>query len=255
MTRLPGWTDPTFFVLAALLTAGPAAAQSWPVHSLDRPRPPQVNPGPEQPPLPPPSDAIVLFAGNDLHDWESTDSVSGPAAWKVENGYMEVVKGAGAIETRRRFGSIQLHVEWSTPTPPEGTGQDRGNSGVFLMGQYEIQVLDSWQNITYADGQAAAMYGQVPPLVNVSRPPGQWQTYDIVFHRPRFRADGSVERPATVTVFHNGVLVHDHDAFRGQTVHGREATYQPHPDTGPLLLQDHGHPVRYRNIWARELAD
>jgi hypothetical protein len=226
----------------------------WPPNSPDRPKPPVVTPAPEQPPLPPPSDAVVLFDGTSLAEWQSADAAGGPAKWAVRDGYMEVVAGAGNIMTKRGFGSVQLHLEWRAPLPAAGEGQERGNSGVFLMSHYEIQVLDSYHNDTYADGQAGAIYGQTPPLVNASRPPGQWQTYDIVFHRPVFGPDGSVVRPASVTVFHNGVLVHDNDAITGWTVHNRVATYRPHPDRLPLLLQDHGHPVRYRNIWVRELA-
>jgi hypothetical protein len=171
----------------------------------------------------------------------------------VAEGYLEVVGGAGSIATRRAFGDVQLHVEWATPSPPRGEGQERGNSGVFLMGRYEIQVLDSYRNDTYADGQAAALYGQAPPLVNASRPPGEWQTYDVVFRRPRFGPDGALLQPARVTVFHNGVLVHDNVGFTGRTAHGRKATYEPHEDRLPLVLQDHGDPVRFRNIWVREL--
>ena len=207
-----------------------------------------------QPPVPPPSDAIVLFDGTSLAEWQSADPAGGPANWLVQDGYMEVVAGTGNIMSRRAFGSVQLHIEWRAPLPAHGEGQDRGNSGVFLMSHYEIQVLDSYHNDTYADGQAAAIYGQTPPLVNASRPPGTWQTYDIVFHRPVFGPDGAVVRPASVTMLHNGVLVHDNHVITGWTVHNRVASYQPHPDRLPLLLQDHAHPVRYRNIWVRELA-
>jgi hypothetical protein len=236
-----------------LLTASIAMAQepAWPVNSMDRPRPPMVDPGPERPVAPPPSDAIVLFGGKDLSAWEGAEG--GPAGWVVRDGYMEVKPGTGSIVTRQRFGDVQLHLEWAAPVPPHGAGQERGNSGVILMSRYEIQVLDSWHNDTYPDGQAAAMYGQRPPLVNACRPPGRWQSYDIVFHRPRFGPDGSVLQPARVTVFHNGVLVQDDAAFTGRTVHGRPATYEPHEDRMPLLLQDHGEPVRFRNIWIREL--
>ncbi len=228
-------------------------AQQWPVHSMDRPRPPIVNPGPERPPAPPPADALVLLDGNDLSAWQSEDGT--PAKWIARGGYVEVAPGAGAIVTRRSFGDVQLHVEWAAPTPPRGEGQERGNSGVFLMTHYEIQVLDSYANVTYADGQAAAVYGQTPPLVNASRPPGQWQTYDVIFHRPRFAPDGSARDSARVTVLHNGVLVQDHTVITGWTVHGRRAHYEPHADRLPLLLQDHGNPVRYRDIWIRELPD
>jgi hypothetical protein len=203
--------------------------------------------------LPAPSDALVLFAGKNLAEWQSEDG--SPAKWVVREGYVEVAPGSGALHTNRGFGNVQLHVEWATPTPPTGEGQERGNSGVFLMSHYEIQVLDSYHSETYADGQAAAVYGQTPPLVNASRPPGQWQTYDIVFHRPRFAPDGAVRDPARVTVFHNGVLVQDNTIITGWTVHGQRARYAPHADRLPLLLQDHGNPVRFRDIWIRELPD
>ncbi len=225
-------------------------AQTWPVHSMDRPRPPIVEPGPERPPVPPPSDAIVLFDGKDLSHWRSLEGT--PAGWVVRDGYMEVAAGAGSIRTQRDFGDVQLHIEWATPVPAKGEGQERGNSGVFLMTHYEVQVLDSYRNDTYADGQAAAVYGQTPPLVNASRPPGQWQTYDIVFHRPTFTGD-AVRDSARVTVLHNGVLVQDNTIITGWTVHGSRAHYRPHPDRLPLMLQDHGNPIRYRDIWVRDL--
>jgi len=243
-------------LLGTLSLSRPLFAQQpaeWPVNSMERPRPPVVDPGPQQPPQPPPSDAIVLFDGRDLSAWLKWDG--NDPGWKVQDGELEIVGGSGSIMTRRRFGNIQLHVEWAAPVPPTGEGQERGNSGVFLMGKYEIQVLDCWQNVTYADGQAAATYGQTPPLVNACRPPGAWQSYDIIFHRPRFTVDGKIQRPARVTMLHNGVLVQDNVAFTGQTVHGKPATYEPHSDRLPLILQDHGNPVRYRNIWVRELPE
>jgi hypothetical protein len=223
------------------------------VHSLERPKPPVVVPAPAQDPAAPPADAIVLFDGRDITPWAHADGT--PARWKVQDGYMEVLSGSGAIETTRAFGDVQLHLEWMAPATVADTGQDRGNSGVFLMGRYEIQVLDSYDNETYADGQAAAIYGQHPPMVNASRRPGEWQTYDIVFRAPRFGADGSVISPARATVLHNGVLVHDAVTFTGATAHQRRAEYEPHEDQLPLSLQDHGAPVRFRNIWVRELAD
>ena len=230
-----------------------AEAQQWPVHSMERPKPPVVNPGPAGPPAPVPADAIVLFDGKTLSAWETADSLALPPRWKVTGGYMEVTAGAGGIRTRRSFGDVQLHVEWASPSPPDGEGQDRGNSGIFLMSRYEVQVLDSYRSDTYADGQAAALYGQYPPLVNASRAPGEWQVYDIVFHRPHFNADGSLASPARATVFHNGILVHDNVALKSATAHAREAAYVAHPDRLPIMLQDHGHPVRFRNIWVREL--
>jgi hypothetical protein len=244
---------PAFALLALVQT--PTVPQ-WPVHSLDRPRPPVVQPKPEGPPVAPPSDAIVLFDGSSLAGWRTQGETDGqPARWLVKDGYMEVVAGTGSIQTARGFGDVQLHVEWRTPTPPHGEGQERGNSGVFLMGLYEVQVLDSYQNDTYADGQAGALFGQQPPLVNACRPPGAWQTYDIVFRRPRFAPDGSVLRPARITAFQNGVLIHDGVELIGRTVFGRRATYQPHADRLPLALQDHSYPVRFRNIWVRELPE
>lgn len=237
---------------AALLVGAGASAQEWPVHSMDRPRPPVVDPGPAGPPAPVPADAIVLFDGTDLSAWQKQGG--GQPGWKVANGYAEIVPGAGGIETRQAFGDVQLHVEWASPDPPQHTGQDRGNSGIFFMTYYEVQIVDSYDNDTYPDGQAAALYGQHPPLVNASRPPGQWQTYDIIFRRPRFAGDGSLEAPARVTVFHNGVLVHDNAAMTGRTVHMRRAEYSPHPDALPLAIQDHASPVRFRRIWIRELG-
>ena len=239
--------------LLVLVISGSASAQErhWPPNSMDRPRPPVVDPGPERPPVPPPSDAIVLFDGKSLAPWQ-TDS-GAPAGWAVRDGYMEVVPGTGPIRTKQSFGSMQLHVEWAAPLPAEGESQERGNSGVFLMGHYEIQVLDTYHNITYADGMAGAVYGQTPPLVNASRPPGQWQTYDIVFHRPKFDKSGRVVTPARVTVLHNGVLVQDNTEITGWTVHAEVAKYQPHADALPLALQDHGKRVRYRDIWVRPL--
>ena len=254
-------TRPSSFlnVIAILaLTPSMSSSQSpgdWPIHSMDRPQPPIVHVGLLAAPVPPPSDAVVLFDGKSLANWRTADSAHGPAKWKVENGYMEVVKATGNIETALGFGDAQLHIEWATPTPPRGEGQDRGNSGVFLMERYEVQVLDSYDSRTYPDGQASAMYGQYPPLVNACRPPGEWQTYDIVFHAPRFDALGKVVSPARFTVLHNNVLVHDNVALTGPTAHNQRPPYAMHADKLPLMLQDHGHPVRYRNIWVRELHD
>src|SRR5512139_3385558 len=197
----------TLIAAAIVLAAAFAFAQTqWPVHDMSRPQPPVVNPGPAGPAVPPPSDAVVLFDGKDLAQW--TDAKGQPARWKVENGYFEVVPKTGDVRTVKGFGDCQLHVEWMAPSPAKGADQDRGNSGVFLMGLYEVQVLDCFGNKTYADGMTAAIYGQFPPLVNACRPPGEWQTYDIVFHRPRFDEDGKLLSPARMTVLHNGILVH-----------------------------------------------
>jgi len=241
--------------LAALSLFAPwslFAQGKWPPNSMDRPKPPVITVGPAPAPVPPPSDAVVLFDGTDLSGWAS-DVDSGPAKWVVKDGYMEVLPGSGGIHTKRGFGDVQLHVEWAPPTPPKGESQERGNSGVFLMSHYEIQVLDIYDNVTYADGEAGAVYGQTPPLVNPARAPGEWQAYDIVFHRPHFDKNGKVTQDARVTVFFNGVLVQDHTDITGWTVHAARAVYRPHPDAMPLALQDHGNPVRYRNIWVREL--
>src|SRR5258708_10618591 len=228
----------------------------WEIHDRNGPVPVVVTPGTastQEAPGKPPSDAIALFDGKDLSQWAVKKDGS-PAKWKVENGYVEVVAKTGDMRTKDSFGDCQLHVEFSEPNPPKGEDQDRGNSGVFLMGLYEIQVLDSYQSKTYADGQASAVYGQYPPLVNASRAPGQWQTYDIVWHGPRFDAAGKVTRAARVTVLHNGGLATDKVELTVPTGHHVRRPYAAGPDKLPLALQDHNHPVRYRNIWLRELA-
>jgi hypothetical protein len=228
--------------------------QKWKSKDRNRPAPAAVDPGApgtETSPGRAPSDAIVLFDGKDLSKWTQKDG--SPAKWKVADGYFEVVPKTKDIVTKQPFGDMQLHVEFREPAPPVGEDQDRGNSGVIIMGLYEIQVLDSYQSKTYPDGQAGAVYGQYPPLVNVSRPPGQWQTYDIVFHAPRFDDSGKLVRPAHVTVLQNGVLVQDNVEIRGPTATGEP--YKAHAAKLPLQLQDHNHPVRYRNIWVRELTD
>jgi hypothetical protein len=230
----------------------------WRVHDGDRPQPRVVEPGtastPEAPGRPP-SDAIVLFDGKDLSKWKAANG--GPAGWKVEGGAMVVppprTPGGGQITTRDEFsGDCQLHVEWATPGQVSGQSQGRGNSGVFLLNRYEIQVLDSYDNKTYPDGQAAAIYGQYPPLVNASRKPGEWQSYDIIFRAPRFK-DGQLVTPAYATILHNGVVVHHAVEVLGPMAHRQLPKYTPHGEKGPISLQDHGNPVRYRNIWIREL--
>ena len=236
--------------------ASPSAVPPWGVqHDRNAPQPPVVTPGEastQGQPGKPPSDAIILFNGKDLAGWESVNG--GPAKWKVGNGYFEVAPRTGDIKTTQAFGDCQLHVEWASPNPPHGEDQDRGNSGVYLMSLYEVQVLDSYESKTYPDGQAAAIYGQYAPLVNACRPPGQWQSYDIIFHGPRFDPAGKVVRPATYTVLHNGVLVQDHVTVLGLT-DGEHQPYKPTPTKLPLKLQDHNHLVRFRNIWIRELAE
>jgi hypothetical protein len=175
-----------------------------------------------------------------------------PAQWKVEAGYMEVVPGTGTIKTIEEFGDCQLHIEWASPIKVTGDGQKRGNSGVFLMGRYEIQVLDSYQNPTYADGYAGSIYGEFPPLVNASRKPGEWQSFDILWTAPRFDGEKLVS-PAYVTIIHNGVVIHNHTALTGPTTHRKIKEYEAHPPQGPILLQDHNDLVRFRNIWCRPI--
>ena len=219
----------------------PAETEVW------KPVPGTVDPGR---PGRPPSDAIVLFDGKDLSGWRGR---GGEPEWKVADGAMTVVPGTGNLTTKRGFGDVQLHIEWRTPAEIVSESQGRGNSGVFLMGLYEVQVLDSWQNPTYVNGQAASVYKQHVPLVNASRGPGEWQTYDTIFTAPRFDADGGLESPATVTVLHNGVLVQNHVTLEGPTVFRGAPRYEAHADRLPLMLQDHRNHVSYRNIWVREL--
>ena len=239
-----------------LSCVAPAASVfDWPQHDWSRPRPAVVQPATpssQERQGKAPSDATVLFDGTSIAPWVTLDG-SAPK-WVIRDGSLECVKGSGYIRSLQAFGDCQLHLEWAAPTPPEGNSQGRGNSGVFLMGLYEVQVLDSYDNITYADGQAGAAYGQYPPLVNASLPPGQWQTYDILFSRPRFSDKGEVLTPARLTVLHNGVVVQNNVELVGPTGWLKRDPYQAHPDKLPLSLQDHGNPVRYRNIWVRELG-
>lgn len=223
----------------------------WKAHDWERPRPPIVTPGASNLPLAPPSDAIVLFDGKNLDQWRANDG--GPAKWIIKDEVMESVPGSGYIYSAPTFGDAQVHVEWATPIKVQGKSQGRGNSGVFLQGLFEIQVLDSFDNITYADGQAGALYGQYPPLVNASRKPGEWQSYDIIYRRPHYQEDGKLLQPARLTVLHNGVLIQDNVRALGPTSWIQHGTYQKTPEKLPLSFQDHGNPVRYRNVWVREL--
>lgn len=211
-------------------------------------KPPVVDPGESY--SDPPSDAVVLFGGEDLSAWENGEN------WKVEDGVATV--GRGNIRTKQEFGDCQLHIEWSAPEAARGSSQGRGNSGVFFMKLpgiegYEIQVLDSYENETYYDGQAGAIYKQTPPMVNAMRPPGEWNTYDLFWTAPRFNDDGSLESPAYITAVHNGVLILNHFELLGDTPFNRPPSYTTHAEKGPIALQDHGNPVRYRNIWVREV--
>jgi hypothetical protein len=227
------------------------------IHDMNAPEPKKITPGTastQDKAGTAPSDAIVLFDGTNLSNWTSK---GGKAKWKVKDGDAFPVKKSGALSTKKAFGSCQLHVEWTSPTPASGEGQKRGNSGIYLMGKYEVQVLDNFTNKTYPDGQAGALYGRSKPLVNACRKPGEWQSYDIIFHQPTFK-DGKVVRKATFTVLHNGVLIQDHTVLHGGTGWmGRHAAspYKVHADKLPIQMQDHGNPVKFRNVWIRELKD
>jgi hypothetical protein len=227
----------------------------WHVHDPDRPHPPVVTPGAS--PYAPPSDAVVLFNGKDLSKWaqDGRDADKGKIVdpkWPVKDGYFEVGANNGDLFTREKFGDCQLHIEFSEPPDIKGTSQGRGNSGVLLMHRYEVQVLDAFKNPTYADGQAGAIYGQWPPLANPSRPPGEWNVYDIAFEAPKFEGEKLV-KPAYITVFMNGVLMHNRKESMGPMVYRQVAKYAQHPAEDVLALQDHHNPVRYRNIWIRRL--
>jgi len=226
----------------------------WHVHDPDRPKPKIITP-PEHfsQGAPAPSDATVLFDGQDFSKWQSEQG--GEVKWKIEDGYMETTK-TGRIRTKDEFGDFQLHIEWATPAKVEGNGQGRGNNGVNIYGRYEIQVLDSYNNPTYADGQASAIYGQKPPLVNASKPPGEWQTYDIIWECPRWDESGKLVKKAYVTVLHNGVVVHHRQELYGSTPYRALGNYnRPQPPHGFLELYEHGNPVRFRNIWIRPLGE
>lgn len=227
---------------------------SRPIHDPTRPQPDVIDPGTPstiKKAGQPPSDAIVLFSKDNLDEWLTRDGK--PADWNVKGSTFECVPEKATIYTKKSFGDCQLHVEFATPKEVKGSSQGRGNSGVFLMGKYEVQILDNYDNETYPDGQATAIYGQTPPLVNACRAPGVWQTYDIVFKRPRFASTGDVIQPATMTVFHNGVLVQYHTALTGPTTWQIRTAYHAHEDRLPIQLQNHSNPVRFRNIWIRDL--
>ncbi len=233
--------------LQAQLTTG------WKAHDLNRPAPTVVDPGENDLPSNVPSDAVVLFDGTDLSNW--ADGEGDEAKWKIVDGAIESVPKSGFLYSRDKFGDCQLHIEWAAPARVKGKSQGRGNSGVFLMGLYEIQVLDSFENKTYSDGSAGSIYGQYPPLVNASRKPGEWQSYDIIFRQPKFDDESKLLSPSRVTVLHNGVLIQDNSKAFGPTGWIQHKEYpESHPTEGVLSLQDHGNPVRYRNIWIRPLA-
>lgn len=215
----------------------------WLVHDPDRPAPKRVNPGPALPPAPAPADAAVLLDGRNLDQWQ-------PTQWKLD--HHELVAGEGNLTSKAAFGDCQIHVEWLAPAKFEGPWYDQGNNGVMLMGLYEIQIFDSFNEKLYPDGQAASIYGQTPPLVNVTRPPGEWQTFDIFFTAPTF-ADGKLKTLARVTMLHNGVLVHLNEPIHGETGHRIVPKYQQQVSSGPLMFNGHGCPVRFRNIWVRKI--
>ncbi|HYE32326.1 MAG TPA: DUF1080 domain-containing protein [Methylomirabilota bacterium] len=226
----------------------------WHIHDGDRPQPRIVKPGESFSDMAKaPADAIVLFDGKDFSKWLGQGGAE--PKWKIENGYMETTPKGGRIRTKDEFSDFQLHLEFATPEKVEGSGQGRGNNGVSIFGKFEIQILDSYENKTYPDGQAAAMYGQRPPLVNASRGPGQWQTYDIIFEAPRFNESGELTKKANVTVIHNGVVVHHKQDFFGPTTHRAIQKYSPKDTKGPIDLYEHGNPVRFRNIWIRPLGE
>lgn len=234
-------------VVSAQLKSG------WKAHDLSRPAPSVVTPNEKL--GGPPSDAVVLFDGTDMAQWRGAGG--GEAKWKIVEGAMESVPNSGFVFSREEFGDCQVHLEFASPKTVKGNGQGRGNSGVFLLGEFEIQVLDSYENLTYADGGAGSIYGQHPPLVNASKKPGQWQSYDIVFRRPRFDDNGKLKTPARLTVLHNGVVIQDGSEAYGPTNWIAHKKYGPikNKTKGPLSLQDHGNPVRYRNIWVRRLVE
>ena len=230
-----------YFYLNAQIT-DPKATEVW------EPEPRVVTPGATS--MNAPSDAIILFDGTNLNEWTNNDGAA--AGWTIGDGAMTVEKGTGVIKTKRNFGSVQLHIEWRSPAEVVSEGQGRGNSGVFLNGIYEVQVLDSYKNRTYSNGQAASIYKQHMPLVNACRPPGEWQTYDIIYMQPEFNKDGIKVKSGTLTVIQNGILVQNNIEIKGTTPYIGLPKNPAHGD-GPLLLQDHGNPVSYRNIWVREL--
>lgn len=252
----------TFAAAPAIADGGfygdpPDETHPWTIHDMNRPQPPLVTPGTfstQEQPGKPPSDAIILFDGTEatLGKWEADKNPPEPTKWIVKDGAMQCVPGAGYIRTKEQFGDCQLHVEWAAPAKPEGNSQGRGNSGIFPMGQVEVQVLDNFNNPTYADGFAGSVYGVNPPHANALRAPGEWQVYDIIFRRPIFK-DGKMLDSGRMTVTMNGVVVQDSTPLEGGGGHMGRSKDHPFPEKGPLKLQDHGNPVRYRNIWYRPL--
>ncbi len=238
--KRPVLTSLAFCFVAA--SASVSSADEY-LNGIKWEEPPIITPG--EKPSDPPSDAVILFNGKDLNNWKNGEN------WTVKDGIM--FAGKGPITSKEEFGDCQLHIEWSSPSEVKGNGQGRGNSGVFLMGKYEIQVLDSFNNKTYHDGQAGAIYKQTPPMVNAMKGPGEWNTYDIIWTAPRFKEDGSLQSPAYITAIHNGAVILNHFELLGDTPFNRPPEYRAHGETGPISLQDHGNPVRFRNIWVRPI--
>lgn len=247
---------PSLVLILIFTMTGISCAQQQEMEPEDtevwKPVPPKVEPG-DMKRSTPPSDAIVLFDGESFEQWETAEGEQ--PGWNLEGDHMTVEGGTGGIQTKQEFGSVQLHIEWRSPEKIEGEGQGRGNSGVFLQGRYEVQVLDSYENETYVNGMAGSIYKQHIPLVNVAREPGEWQSYDIIYTAPEFNNEGDLESPARITLFWNGVLAQHDIELEGGTVYIGEPAYEAHPDKLPLMLQDHGDPVSFRNIWVRELED
>ena len=225
----------------------------WHIHDGDRPQPRIVEPGKQfSQKADAPSDAVVLFNGKDFSKWEGR---GGDVKWKIQDDYMEVAAKTGNIRTKDEFGDFQMHLEFATPEKVEGTGQGRGNNGILIFDRYEVQVLDSYNNKTYPDGQAGAIYGQSPPLVNASKGPGEWQTYDIIFESPRWDESGNQIKKGSLTVLHNGVILHNKKELLGGTTHRAINPYKKHDPKGRIALYEHGNPVRFRNIWIRPLGE
>lgn len=241
----------------AVFAFQPALNNGWKMHDRERPLPKKVTPAPmpEHDGSTAPSDAVVLFDGTSLDAWEAGDGSK--AKWTLrDDKAVQIKPGTGILRTKESFGDCQLHIEWQIPGDQgHRTDQNRGNSGVYFMGRYELQVLSTYDNKTYADGMAGAVYGQNPPMVNPARPMGEWNSYDVIFRRPHFNEDGSVAKPATLTVFFNGVLVQDHFELVGPASHGRQSSYSAHEDKAQLHLQDHNEPTMFRNIWVRDLSE
>lgn len=233
-----------FAIVVCLLCLGTSVSAEEYLNGVKWEKPAIVDPGESAASAP--ADAVVLFEGKDLSHWKNGER------WSIEGDAM--IAGKGVVTSKEEFGDCQIHIEWSAPTPVNGSGQGRGNSGIFMMGRYEMQILDSYDNETYFDGQAASIYKQTPPLANATRPPGKWNSYDIIWTAPRFNEDGSLKSPAYITALHNGVLVLNHFELEGDTPYHRPPAYTKHPATGPISLQDHGNPVRFRNIWVRPIS-